>query len=517
MRWKEIIWACLFVLCIGESDGKDLRPEIWEALAAGTPDEVIIKTQTNYLRLLLSDECDSVLIQKSILAYLASTGVWSPEVKSWMLEGWPDRCGIEGANWAFYSGNALYNLAEFGQAIEHYKKADKLFEDIHHKAETIENIAVCFVARQEMEEALRYFEIALSLTPTNHNPLMISNLAGIYNSINAPLQSLETLQLLEGRDLDEPVRRLVGINRIAALKNLADTAALRPELTTFLADYPTPVYTQEIAEVVESMLTLDMPRQFQAYEPLAQPVLDETAEFAEGWMPALMPLLEMGENWDASGFSQLSFESRWHLARELDNSQQKLRASALPIGQTEDLKKRLEESLEREEKTERQLWWVLVGAFSLATISAISIYQRLQVRRLRKAFSKASHMDTRDNLPLFEQSGNAISTIREAITQGKNIQTALVHLSALNNMLNGERHEFSVLDSKKLKNIGLNYSELSLLDHILQGYSAKESSILLDVSTGHIYNMRSNLREKLNLPKSLELREWLFQELQEDC
>lgn len=83
----------------------------------------------------------------------------------------------------------------------------------------------------------------------------------------------------------------------------------------------------------------------------------------------------------------------------------------------------------------------------------------------------------------------AIEAIREAITKGKNIQTTLVHLSSIKAMLN----------------------------KILQGYSTKASSILMNVSTGHDDNMRSILREKFELPKDIEIRNWLTERLQNEA
>ena len=54
-------------------------------------------------------------------------------------------------------------------------------------------------------------------------------------------------------------------------------------------------------------------------------------------------------------------------------------------------------------------------------------------------------------------------------------------------------------------------NEQKLLEHILRGYSSKESSVLLKVTPGHIYNMRSSIREKLNIEKDVDVALWLKQ------
>lgn len=103
----------------------------------------------------------------------------------------------------------------------------------------------------------------------------------------------------------------------------------------------------------------------------------------------------------------------------------------------------------------------------------------------------------------------AIGVIRDAITQGKNINTALVHLSNLNDLLIRPQVHTSLEDAEDDALKVLNDNELALLDQIMRGYSSKEISIIMNVSSGHVYNLRSSVRDKLGLDRGEDLREWL--------
>ena len=488
---------------------QDMRSTLLSIIKDRDLNEVLREQESNYLEHILTQDCDSLLIPKTLLAYLAAHNHWTPQTRNWIENQWPDACEAQGPEWAFFCGNSLYSFNEFEKAIEHYSLAERLHNEIGPKAKCIENIAVCYVAMDEIGQATRYFEIALSLTADEPNPMTINNLAGIYNSTNEPSRALQTLARLENIELEEPVRRHVAINRLAAYKALQDTTRLQKFLGAFLEAYPEPVYPQEAAEVMQSMMVLDEFDMFQGYLPMAQDILDSSAFVDATSLSLLMLFVNVGENWEDLKFETLPLETRWAMARQMNSAMQALQTSMQAGKKSEDLERRLDESLKSQEKTEMWLWWVLGLALALAVISAISIRQQLQVRRLRKNFTLSKTPQTR-----MKGSDHSIDTIREAITCGRNIQTALVHLSAINLAMNGEQKNWTIRGAQLPMLESLTDSELTLLEHILDGHSAKESSVLLGVSTGHVYNVRSILRDKLGLPKESDIRDWLIGELE---
>jgi DNA-binding CsgD family transcriptional regulator len=155
----------------------------------------------------------------------------------------------------------------------------------------------------------------------------------------------------------------------------------------------------------------------------------------------------------------------------------------------------------------------MMGVFAgtLSCLLLLILRQRVQVSRLRREVAKSGLVFKPENY-------QAIQVIRDAITQGKNINTALIHLSNLNDLLTHgiPPKALSDIDNPLLKT--LNRRELQLLEQIQRGYSSKEISIILNISPGHVYNMRSIIREKLGLDREMDLEEWLknlFSESQE--
>lgn len=167
-----------------------------------------------------------------------------------------------------------------------------------------------------------------------------------------------------------------------------------------------------------------------------------------------------------------------------------------------ELEADLSEALTSIEQSENRLWLVILVAVGLTGLLGLTWWQRLQVSRLRRQVAESS-------LALKPTDYQNIEVIRDAITQGKNINTALIHLSNLNDLINHQQPILALKDTDDPLLKSLNNSELQLMDQILRGYSSKEISIIMNVSAGHIYNMRSMIREKLGLERDVDLHEWL--------
>jgi DNA-binding CsgD family transcriptional regulator len=219
-------------------------------------------------------------------------------------------------------------------------------------------------------------------------------------------------------------------------------------------------------------------------------------------MPDLAPLFLMDEVPGSERFENLPWATRWQLTRWLvmmrteDPQTETLKQTG------EALEADLSEALSAYEESQDRFWIVVALATAMFGLLLLTWRQRMQVSRLRREVAESG-------LVLGPEKLHAIEVIRDAITQGKDINSALVHLSNINDLLTPRQPSMS------LKAIGdpaleaLNSKEMQLLEHIQRGYSAKEISTLMNVTAGHIYNMRSVVREKLGLDREMDLEEWL--------
>lgn len=427
------------------------------------------------------------------------------DLKKWLLSQWPDQVPVEHPLIASYEGHFLYNKGLFPQAIKSYESAENLSTDSTDKAHHLENIAVCYVQLDEPERAIEYFENSLEISDSPPNPLTINNLAGIHNSVFHPEAALNALDLLNWEHIEGDVRRFALINRLDAHRILdSDADEFRIQFQQLIETFPMPNSIQEFSSVATACLILDDTIHWGKIRDVGQALVADQPEFANRWMGELNAIVDLGDDHSHVLINNIPFSKRWGIAKARIQSELDLieKFNAARKNQVTRLNIQMAEALTRLNYTTKILTVISILGLLLLAFATITIWQRQQVRKLRAA---VFHKNIQSN----HKQKQAIASIRDAITKGNNINTALVHLSNINDILHGDEQPVDISSISDERIALLSESEFALLDHLARGYTAKESSILLHVSSGHIYNMRSSIREKLQLPKNEEITDWL--------
>ena len=425
------------------------------------------------------------------------------EVVAWLEEGWKDDLALAVSKTCIQIGAYHFHRSDFTNAILAFKRAESSTTSIEVKTMALENVAVSYVQINELEEAIRYFEIAMKLREEKPNALTISNLAGIYNQLNNPEQALSTLALVDWEAESGSTKRMALINKLAALRTLSDREdEVRRTYDSLTEEFPIPIYPQEVAEVVRAALVLNDTAHVIGFLSEIEPLMADNAEFAAEWMPDLAPLFLMDEVPGSERFENLPWATRWQLTRWLVMMRTKDPLTETLKQTSEALEADLSEALNAYEESQDRFWIVVALATAMFGLLLLTWRQRMQVSRLRREVAESG-------LVLGPEKLHAIEVIRDAITQGKDINSALVHLSNINDLLTPRQPSMSLKDIGDPALEALNSKEMQLLEHIQRGYSAKEISILMNVTAGHIYNMRSVVREKLGLDREMDLEEWL--------
>lgn len=445
----------------------------------------------------------------ALLQYKIAWGIiqWSEEipdeVSRWLEGEWQDDVELGATRISMRLGGHFFHHSKYEKALDAFLIAEKAAFDIDSKTKSLENIAVCYVQLENLDEAIRYFEIAMKLREEKPNSLTVSNLAGIYNELGAHDKALTTLELIDWDTEVGSVKRMALINKLSALRHFNDRKEdMESAYVNLTQQFPVPIYPQEVAEVVRAALLLDDTAHVQGIRAEAQAIVNENREFAEQWMPELMLLFDAEGDLDETAFEELPWASRWGMAQWLVKQGSQAVSNSSLNQRAEKLEADLSMAMISIERSQDQLWLVIAVALGLTGLLGLTAWQRLQVSRLRRQVAGRG-------LALNPADFQAIEVIRDAITQGKNINTALVHLSNLNDLINHKQQIVALKDTNDPLLKELNNSELQLLDQILRGYSSKEISIIMNVSAGHIYNMRSMVREKLGLDREVDLQEWL--------
>jgi DNA-binding CsgD family transcriptional regulator len=99
----------------------------------------------------------------------------------------------------------------------------------------------------------------------------------------------------------------------------------------------------------------------------------------------------------------------------------------------------------------------------------------------------------------------------DALVSGKQVSDAMLVLQKLRGMV----HTPEFLPSHRIESIegfrDLNETEKKILGYLIGGFDAKETARMLKVTPSHVYNMRSAIRIKLNIPREEKISHWLME------
>ena len=99
------------------------------------------------------------------------------------------------------------------------------------------------------------------------------------------------------------------------------------------------------------------------------------------------------------------------------------------------------------------------------------------------------------------------------LTKGHQIGEALLSLQKVEIIHNSASSPSSKASLQTIKGIDdLSESEFTILQLSLEGIPNKEIAHQLQVSSGYIYNSRSAIRKKLDIPKESSIRKWIEQQ-----
>lgn len=106
-----------------------------------------------------------------------------------------------------------------------------------------------------------------------------------------------------------------------------------------------------------------------------------------------------------------------------------------------------------------------------------------------------------------------IRVLGDTISYGRRISDAMIVLRKLKASIDMDEQE-TTLQGKFLPEkhaTKLNSRELAVAHHLAAGFDAKEISRIMEVSPEYIYNVRSRIRTKLEIPAAVRLEDWLQQ------
>lgn len=124
--------------------------------------------------------------------------------------------------------------------------------------------------------------------------------------------------------------------------------------------------------------------------------------------------------------------------------------------------------------------------------------------------SALAHKGNTNTSPSRHLNQNDIRILGDAIAYGKRVSDALLVLKKINENTdtNGSRpHE---VDWSKINHFDeLKRSEKEILEYIMLDFDVKEIARVLNCSVSHVYNVRSKIRQALDIPPEDQIKDWV--------
>lgn len=397
-----------------------------------------------------------------------------------------------GTSWSFFvRGITDYSRARFKEAEASFLRSRSSIEDSDDPLLSLlwQNLGACRQVRDDLEGALLYYDSAYSVLPKNDGLLLRNNIASIHNELGNYSDALYHAQhVIEFAGDDPYILSLALYNALSAsvtLNNQSDAKQYFEQLDK----------SNLISGLEEHCLNIlfkyivyanDMDWLGFLAEKHRDVILDE---YEDDEVPAPFVLLARLYLMELKA----DFDGLFEIVENdiLDQREKHL---------TSNLDETLRAQNNRLAKQRTRLIRILI-ALSVLIVIGILVYVFLQIRSSIQQKKALSEINNR-------LSGlDEIQRIKSALVKDKQGMRALEALIRLDGLL-------VKLQTDQIKNLPihlLNAREREVLKLIVSGKNPHDVSLVLNVSTKYIYNIRSEIKRKFGVPQNESLENWLEQ------
>lgn len=173
----------------------------------------------------------------------------------------------------------------------------------------------------------------------------------------------------------------------------------------------------------------------------------------------------------------------------------------------------IKQSLERQLNRNKWLHWILIAVGASVAVAGTIVFRLRRSMQQRKSKAVETVINSpRLNRPIKREvpiTDHDIRILGESIAYGRRISDAMIVLKKLKANIDAVTEEVKGAELDRDLALKLNESEQVIASQILAGFDAKESSRILDVTPEYVYNLRSRIRGKLEIPAGVKMEAWL--------
>ena len=423
--------------------------------------------------------------------------------------------------WPYLMGNAHFMTNAYEKAADFYSRitwtpdsTDSGFAlyinarlNLSSAYNGLNEISLAIETIEDLLETCKSYEEKMEtpLDPSLYNSLSI-NLSGLLISNREFDRSAETLRSVDTSILDSHWLQVVALNRLIIFQetgrfNESDSLWMNELRLSKFAGIPEGTFNTLIRQ---SLLSND-PIGFQSIRDLIvthHPHLPQEESFY------FSNLVQS----DAAGSD---FNERWKVYAGIEKERAESLAIQLQTITQINNSRITELTSELKNRADSELQWqmtALVVAFTLvAIVIGHILFQRKKrienEQKLQDVFSAQSTDSDAEKLHLKSED---IRILGDAIGFGKRTSDAMLILKKISMQLIPENYPRQ-LDLSSLENFHeLSSSEQAILRDMMAGFDAKEIARVMNLSPSHVYNSRSHIRRKLEIPKEQSITDWVI-------
>jgi len=416
----------------------------------------------------------------------------------------------------FFIGNAFFSLHNFDQAISFYEGTLGAFtNDEEFSYFTLFNYAGALNNAGDSDRSIQMLDSLIQsnnpfVSENRHNVLL--NLGAMQMSNMQFAEAQRTFGKIDRSQLELRFDEILHYNELILFQLMGETSAADSVWQEAIRDIPferlpAGVYT---AATKACLLGSDL-AYFERWKNHLRSRYSNSNDFLMHIEIEYHPLFQLNMD-EESSISKWNSFAEWEMEHQA-YLREKLEKAELP--EYDSIIEGLEASVIREreaKESSQKLNWIS----AVAILLAFSIYQLTLARMRRKRIvfiekSLEKPLPKDDSVSVILKDAD-LRTLSEAISKGTRISDASLVIRKLRMIMDAEKadneKETFTVTSKKIFD-KLNASEKSVADYLANGFDAKEIARLMKVSTGYVYNVRSRIRIKLEIPEEVNLNAWL--------
>ena len=414
------------------------------------------------------------------------------------LAPWPESCKMAGYHVQYTLGVRYFLDQEYETAKRFWEGALEACSTKDHKIKCM--IAIGAVCNELGDKvcALSQFQTAYGLSEPPVHAVLINNLAASQIGFGLEPEALEMLdKALKRDDIDAYTERLLKFNRFHALSSMRDLEAAQMAFDDISEglDVET-LQPSQFRSLVFYALIQSTDAAWIQLKPMLTEALgrwNDDLIFDPG-DPAKMLFEAFEEDWNKLQIEDTG-SRRWNTVKSLhDNYIAARKAYAKNLLNERNALAVANFNPDPEKlgiATSRIVLWagLLLVIFGWV---GWAIWQKERKRKIKSVSEpKATNVEVLNQVERMARAGEN-PDLNEIITELKQVEL--------------ERHQQNL--EEITKKLNLNRMESKALGLFIHGSTSKQVALMLDRSVGYIYNLRSNLRKKLEMAENEDFNEW---------